>query len=85
MSQELSFSGLPPSDTISSRYLPLNYARASIPEKSFRMFIVENALKKQNKGGERMKFRLIDQMPFAAKDAKEIINVVQENQRLLFF
>lgn len=46
----------------------LNYSRASVPKKCFRMFVVENALKK-TKGMERMRFGLIEEMPSAAKDA----------------
>lgn len=47
VSGELSFSGLLPSDTISSLYLLLNYIKTSVPEESFRVFIVENAIKKR--------------------------------------
>lgn len=52
VSGELSFSGLLPSDTISSLYLLLNYTKASVPEESFRVFIVENAIKKKERDRE---------------------------------
>lgn len=47
VSQVLSFSGLLPSDTISSLYLLLNYSKASIPEECFRMLVEENAIKRK--------------------------------------
>lgn len=47
VSQALSFSGLLPSDTISSLYLFLNYSKASILEECFRMLVEENSIKRK--------------------------------------